>query len=96
VFYCKQGKYKEIDKSAQKVHFRSIRAFREFWKSTVTFSGQNDTGHYFSEVDFITVRRFRKPFRIPTNIVGKPPRIAAQPPLAVAKNNFQLPFIFPF
>jgi len=33
----------------KKVHFGSIRAFREIWKSTVIFSGQNDTGHYFSE-----------------------------------------------
>jgi hypothetical protein len=43
-----------------------------------------------------TARRFRKSFRIPTHFVGEPPQIAAQPPLAVAKNKFQLPFYFPF
>jgi hypothetical protein len=28
---------------------------------------------------------FEKRFRIPTNLVGEPPQIEAQPPLAVAK-----------
>jgi hypothetical protein len=90
-----QGKYTEIDNLHKKVHFGSFRAFREFWKSTVTFSGQDNTGYLF-EVDFKTVRRFRKPFRIPTHFVGEPPQLAAQPPLAVAKNKLQTSIYFPF
>jgi hypothetical protein len=56
---------------------------------------KNDTGHYFSEVDFKTVRRFRKPFRIPTHFVGKPPQIGGATTTRGGKNKFQLPFHFP-
>jgi hypothetical protein len=61
--------------------------FREFWKSTVTFNGQNDTGHYLESGLQNIVRRFRKPFRIPINFIGEQPQMTAQPLLAVAKLN---------
>jgi hypothetical protein len=32
----------------------------------------------------------------PDKFVGEPPQLAAQPPLAVAKINFNFHFIFPF
>jgi hypothetical protein len=70
---CKQEKYEENDLSAQKVHFGRFCAFREFGKSTVTFSHQNDTGHYFSEVDFKTVRRIRNNISNTDNFAGEPP-----------------------
>ena len=58
----------------KKVHFGSIRAFREIWKSTVIFSGQNDTGHYFSEK---WISKPYEDFEInisnPDNFVGEPP-----------------------
>jgi hypothetical protein len=68
-----------------KVYFGSIRVFREFWKSTVTFSCQNDTGHYLEIGLHNSVRRFRKTFSNPDKFVGEPPHLEAQPPLTVAK-----------
>ena len=49
------------------------------------FSGQNDTGHYFSKVDLKTLRRFRNNISNPDNFIGEQPQMAAQPPLAVTK-----------
>jgi hypothetical protein len=49
-----------------------------------------------SEVDFKTVRRFQKIILNPNIFTGEPPQMAAQPPLAVAKNKSKLPFSFPF
>ena len=67
-----QGKYEQNDKSAHKGAFLEFRAFRKFWKSTVTFSDFDDTG-YHSMWNIDIVRRFRKPFRIPAH-TGKPPQ----------------------
>jgi hypothetical protein len=95
VFSCEQEKYKENDKSAQKVYFGSSCTFREFWKSTVIFSGQNDIGHYLESGLRTLYEDFEKRFLIPINFISEQPQMAAQPPLAVAKNKFTLPFISP-
>jgi hypothetical protein len=56
-----------------------LHAVREFWKSTVTFSGQNDTGHYLGSgiqnlyEDFEII--FRIPEFIPANIHSRWPKI---------------------
>ena len=38
---------------------------------------------------------FEKRFRIPTNLVGKPPQLEAQPPHTVVKQNKNFQFYFP-
>ena len=73
LFSVFQGKYKENHKSAQNVQFGSFCVFREFWKSTVTFSDQNDTGHYLESGLQNSVRRFRNNISNPDNFVGEPP-----------------------
>jgi hypothetical protein len=65
VFSCEQGIYEENDKSAQKGAFWEFSRIPRFLEVNRDFQSLNDTGHYFSEVDFKTVRRFWKPFRIP-------------------------------
>ena len=87
---------KKMINQHKNVYFGSIRAFRESWESTVTFSDQNDTGRYFSKVDFQTVRRFRNNISNPDNFVRRTTTLAGEPPHAVAKTFSELPFLFPF
>jgi hypothetical protein len=93
VFTCIGKIYRNCIFAQKKVHFGSFCAFEEFWMSTVTFRYQNDTGH-FSEVDFKTVRRFRKPFRIPINYRRTTTHGGATTTCG-GQNKFQLPFYFP-
>ena len=78
------------------MHFGSFRAFRDFWKSTVTFNRKNDTGHYLESGIQTPYEDFEKRFRIPANFAGEPPQLTAQPPIAVAKNKFQTSISFPY
>jgi hypothetical protein len=68
----------------KKVYFGSFCAFRELWKSTVIFIVEM-TPVIISKWISKLYEDFEKRFRIPTNLVGEPPQIEAQPPLAVAK-----------
>jgi hypothetical protein len=87
---------KKMINQHKKVHFESIRAFREFWKSTVTFSGQDNTGYLFKCGLSGTIRRFRKTFSNPDKFCRRTTTNRGATTTRGGRNKFTLSFIFPF